>query len=205
MPTRRQRILTNGILAVAAVLLVLTPVRPAAADSLYVEGPNENLTSFTRPYLGIGNLVTIMVTERNLAESGAVTNRSKDARIRGEWDFGQLLPGVVKGQTELRGRDDFKGEGVTSRNGKIQMDVTARIEEILPNGTMRIVGTKHIRVNDEETDITIRGIIRPMDITADNRVDSSRVADMTVDFKGSGPATAKATPGLLTRVLNWLW
>lgn len=178
---------------------------PAVADSIYVEGPNENLTSFSRPYLGIGNLITIVVKERNLAESAAETARSKDARIRGEWDFGNLIPGVAKNAVELRGRDDFKGEGLTSRDGRLEMFVTSRIEEILPNGTLRVVGTKHIRVNDEETDITIRGIVRPMDITPDNRIDSSRVADMTVDFKGSGPATAKATPGLLTRVFNWLW
>ena len=188
-----------------AALLIAATAPAALADSLYTEGPNENLTSFSRPYLGVGNLITIMVTERTVAESSALTNRRKDARIRGEWDFGALLPGIVKSSTELRGRDDFQGEGLTSRNGRLQMDVTARIEEVLPNGTLRVVGIKHIRVNDEETDITIRGIVRPMDISPDNRIDSSRVADASVDVKGSGPATAKATPGLLTRLFNWLW
>lgn len=190
------------ILAAALVAVTATPV---LADSIYTEGPNENLTSFSRPYLGVGNLITIIVTERTVAESSALTNRRKDARIRGEWDFGTLIPGIVKNSTEIRGRDDFQGEGLTSRNGRLQMDVTARIEEVLPNGTLRIVGVKHVRVNDEETDITIRGIVRPMDISPDNRIDSSRVADASIDVKGSGPATAKATPGLLTRIFNWLW
>lgn len=178
---------------------------PALADSLYSEGPNENPTSFYRPYLGIGNLITVVVTENNQASSGASTERSKDARVRADWDFGSLIPRVIKNGTDMRGRDEFKGEGVTSRNGRLTMDVTARIEEILPNGTMRVVGTKRIRVNDEETDITIRGIIRPLDITPDNRIDSSRMADMEVDFKGTGPASAKATPGILTRLFNWLF
>lgn len=190
------------ILAAALVACTATPV---LADSIYTEGPNENLTSFSRPYLGVGNLITIIVTERTVAETSALTNRRKDARIRGEWDFGTLIPGIVKNSTEIRGRDDFQGEGLTSRNGRLQMDVTARIEEVLPNGTLRIVGVKHVRVNDEETDITIRGIVRPMDISPDNRIDSSRVADASIDVKGSGPATAKATPGLLTRIFNWLW
>lgn len=188
------------------VLAFLPLVTPAAwGDSLYAEGPNENLTSFTRPFLGVGNVVTIMVTERTIAESSALTNRRKDGRIRTDFDFGGLIPGLIKNSSDVRGRDDFQGEGLTSRNGRLQMDVTARIEEVLPNGTLRIVGTKHIRVNDEETDIVIRGIIRPMDISPDNRIDSSRIADASVDVKGSGPATAKATPGLLTRVFNWLW
>lgn len=187
------------------ILAAVATATPALADSIYAEGPNENLTSFSRPYLGVGNLITIIVTERTVAESSALTNRRKDARIRGEWDFGTLIPGIVKNSTEIRGRDDFQGEGLTSRNGRLQMDVTARIEEVLPNGTLRIVGVKHVRVNDEETDITIRGIVRPMDISPDNRIDSARVADASIDVKGSGPATAKATPGLLTRIFNWLW
>jgi flagellar L-ring protein precursor FlgH len=188
----------------ASLLVVATPTA-ALADSLYTEGPNENPTSFYRPYLGVGNLLTVVVTENNQASSGASTERSKDARVRADWDFGALIPRVVKNATDLRGRDEFKGEGVTSRNGRLTMDVTARIEEVLPNGTMRIVGTKRIRVNDEETEITIRGIVRPLDITPDNRIDSARVADMEVDFKGTGPASAKATPGLLTRLFNWLF
>ncbi|MNS25282.1 Flagellar L-ring protein precursor [compost metagenome] len=191
-------------LALAAAVLVSGPL-PALADSLYTEGPNENPTSFYRPYLGVGNLITVVVTENNQATSGASTERSKDARVRADWDFGTLIPRVVKNATDLRGRDEFKGEGVTSRNGRLTMDVTARIEEILPNGTLRIVGTKRIRVNEEETEITIRGIIRPLDITPDNRIASDRLADMEVDFKGTGPASAKATPGILTRLFNWLF
>lgn len=189
-------------------LLAMAPAQAAWADSLYQESPNDNLTSFARPYLGVGNIVTVVVEESNSAQSGATTNRSKDARIRGEWDFGNLFPqlgGLGNNTSELRGRDDFQGQGVTTRNGRLQMDVSCRIEEVLPNGTLRVVGKKAIRVNDEETEITIRGIIRPLDITPDNRINSSRVADMQVDFRGSGPNTAKATPGLLTRLFNWLW
>lgn len=191
--------------ALLASCLIAAVPGAALADSLYTEGPNENPTSFYRPYLGVGNLLTVVVTENNQASSGASTERSKDSRLRADWDFGTLIPRVVKNATDLRGRDEFKGEGVTSRNGRLTMDVTARIEEVLPNGTMRIVGTKRIRVNDEETEITIRGIVRPLDITPDNRIDSARVADMEVDFKGTGPASAKATPGLLTRLFNWLF
>ncbi|MEB3283812.1 MAG: flagellar basal body L-ring protein FlgH [Candidatus Sericytochromatia bacterium] len=188
----------------AAATLVLSS-SPVWADSLFTEGPNENLTGFARPYLGVGNLITVVVTERTIAESSALTNRRKDGRIRTDFDFGGLIPGLLQNATDIRGRDDFQGEGLTSRNGRLQMDVTARIEEVLPNGTLRIVGSKLLRVNDEETNITIRGIVRPLDISPDNRIDSSRVADANIDVKGSGPATAKATPGLLTRLFNWLW
>lgn len=192
-------------LFLTAALLVTTPTGAAMADSLYVEGPNENLTSFFRPSLAVGSIITIVVEENNTAESGAATTRNKDSRVRGDWDFGTLLPRVVGSAVDVRGRDDFKGQGVTSRNGRLQMDVSATIEEVLPNGVLRVIGRKVLRVNDEETEITIRGLVRPQDISPDNRVASARVAQMDVDFKGTGPASAKATPGLLTRLFNWLF
>ena len=189
----------------AATLFVLAG--PAAmADSLYAEdGPNGNLIRFSRPTLGIGNVVTIVVNENNTAVSDATTNRSKDAKLGANWDFGAILPKVVKSSTALEGTDSFQGTGTTQRDGKIQVSIAATIEEVLPNGTLRVIGHKTMRVNDEDTTITVRGIVRPLDIGVDNTVDSSRVADMQIDYKGDGPATAKATPGLLTRVLNWLF
>ena len=70
---------TSSLFCTMALLIVAIG-SPAQADSLYTEGPNDNLTGFTRPYLGIGNLVTVALSENNTAESGANTDRSKDAR-----------------------------------------------------------------------------------------------------------------------------
>lgn len=200
--------MTRHLFAIALTALLAVPAvvtLPAMADSLYVDGPNDNLTGFVRPYLGVGNLVTILVSENNLAEAGASTNRSKDSRVRGDWNFGALLPNVAAGGADLRGRDDFNGQGTTRRNGRLVTEISARIEEVLPNGTLRVVGTKTIRVNDEVTEIIVRGFIRPLDLTTDNVIESARVADMQIDFKGTGPASAKATPGILTRIFNWLF
>lgn len=189
------------ILSLAAVLASA----PAWADSLYVEGPNQNLTSFFRPNLAVGNVVTIVINEDDNATSGASTSANKDSRLRGDWNFGTLLPKIVASNVDLRGRTDFTGQGTTTRNGKLTATISARIEEVLPNGTLRIVGHKTVTVNEEQTVITIHGIVRPLDISPDNQVDSSRVADLSIDFKGSGPASAKSTPGLLTRLFNWLF
>src|ERR1035437_5477966 len=113
--------------ALSVTLIFAGSVMPALADSLYVDGPNQNLTSFSRPNLGVGNIITIQVTENNTATSGASTTRNKDSRLRADWNFGAILPKVVPSGLDLRGRDDFAGQGVTSRNGKLQMDVSATI------------------------------------------------------------------------------
>lgn len=197
-----KRQMALGLLLTA---IFVAPALPVQADSLYQDGPNSNMTSFFRPELGVGNLITILINENNTAETDTNLNTAKTSELQGTWDFGALIPKIVKSQSDLKGQDTFQGSGTTSRNGKIQIQVTARIEEVLPNGTLRIVGTKHLQVNDEETDITISGIVRPLDISPENSIDSSKIADAKVNVKGSGPGQAKATPGLLTRLLNWLF
>ena len=187
-----------------AALLLVAPA-PAHADSIWVDSPDSNLTGFNRPELGVGNIVTITVTENTTAETDASTTRNKDSRLRGDWNFGNLIPTLVASNLDLRGRDDFTGQGTTKRNGQLTFDISARIEQVLPNGTLRIVGTKQIRVNEEETEITVSGIIRPLDLTPDNHIDSSRIADAQIDVKGTGPVSSKAAPGLLTRLFNWLF
>ncbi|MNL86199.1 flagellar basal body L-ring protein [compost metagenome] len=51
----------------------------------------------------------------------------------------------------------------------------------------------------------ISGIVRPYDIDGANQIQSTKVANLQVDFRGTGSASAKATPGILSRLFNWLF
>lgn len=182
---------------------------PAWADSLYTD---MNYTGIVSDRLGDkrssfspGSIVTVLVSEDMQASSGATTRTTKDSRLGMSWDFGTIFPRTVKSSTDLRGRTDFSGDGQTSRSGRITMEISSRIQEVLPDGSLRISGAKNLRINDEENLVSIQGIIRPYDIDAYNRIPSTKVAELKLDYKGTGPASAKSTQGVLTRVLNWLF
>ena len=51
----------------------------------------------------------------------------------------------------------------------------------------------------------IRGTVRSRDIAPDNTVLSPLVADAEISFVGSGIVTDKNSPGILTRLFNWLF
>ena len=82
--------------------------------------------------------------------------------------------------------------------------MTAKIVSVLPGGNYLVEGTRYVEVNDEKQTIEVTGEIRPDDISSDNTVLSSRVANARIKFTGTGPASETAKPGLLTRVLSWL-
>ena len=75
----------------------------------------------------------------------------------------------------------------------------------LPNGTLVIKGNREIRVNNENQRITLSGLIRPVDISPDNTILSSYVANARIEYTGSGSVSDKQRPGWLTRFIDFIW
>ncbi len=98
-----------------------------------------------------------------------------------------------------------KGAGETERSNTLIARIAARVVEILPNGDFRIVGTHYTRVNNEDHYVTVSGIIRPTDITADNYIMSSAIADAHIEYSGTGSLGTQQRVGWGTRILNVIW
>ncbi|MCB0360675.1 MAG: flagellar basal body L-ring protein FlgH [Bdellovibrionales bacterium] len=99
----------------------------------------------------------------------------------------------------------FEGEGETNRSGTLSGNISAVIMEILPNGVLRIEGTKIIAVNDEEEVMVISGLVRQRDIDAANTVVSSKIANMRIDFYGQGVVADQQAPGWAAQILSKIW
>lgn len=197
-------------LALTLAALALSMAAPAYSDSLYTEDTGGLLSDRLgdrRSSLGPGALVTVIVTENMTASSGATTKANKTSRLQSSWDLGTLLPVASGGKSsiDLYGKSDFQGDGITKRADTVTLLVTATIQEILPDGSLRLSGKKNMRVNDEESTVELTGVVRPYDIDETNSVRSTKVANLKLDFRGAGSASSKATPGILTRMLNWLF
>lgn len=198
--------------ALVGWLLAVLSGLPSRADSLFPDSNSGGLISDQvgdrRMAIGPGSLVTVVVTENIQAEQAATTRTVKDSKVTSSWDFGSIFgqnnPGSSNG-IEMNGKSDFNGDGVTRRGGNITMLVAAQVTEILPDGSMRIKGSKELVVNDEKSTVVITGVVRPWDIGIDNRIPSERVAGFQLEYQGAGPSSAKNTPGLMTRLFNWLF
>ena len=60
-------------------------------------------------------------------------------------------------------------------------------------------------VNNEDQYILLTGIVRPMDITADNLIDSKYILDAEISYTGKGVISDRQKPGWMTRVLDHIW
>ena len=74
---------------------------------------------------------------------------------------------------------------------------------MFPNGDLGIEGTKEVTINRERQILRIRGVVRPRDITPNNVVLSTAIANMEVVFDGKGIVSDANKPGFLFRLLQW--
>jgi flagellar L-ring protein precursor FlgH len=80
--------------------------------------------------------------------------------------------------------------------------ISARVIELTPNGSMVVEGVKNIGVNSEKQTITVRGIIRPVDLTTANTISSNQVANLSLQVDGKGVVgDAIRRPHFLYRLL----
>jgi len=153
----------------------------------------------------VNDIVTIRVVESTAASSVADAKNSKNTSVKGGVDklFGmekkiKELPTMTAGTTA----NSYEGKGSTSRVTTVQTNLTARVVDVLPNGYLVINGTKEIRLNNETQNIHLTGVVRPEDISRDNVVLSSDVAQMTVRLQGKGVVSQSLKPGWLYSILN---
>lgn len=149
-----------------------------------------------------GDLITIIITENASAVAASNTKADNKSETSGGPGLGFL--DFVK-PWDMTVENKYSGDGNTTRNGSLQAEITARIVEVLHNGDYRLEGTRMVNINGEKQMIEITGTCRARDITPDNTIMSTFISDAQIAYNGSGLVTDTSQPGVVTRVLNWLF
>jgi flagellar L-ring protein precursor FlgH len=150
----------------------------------------------------VGDLITIIITERATANASSRTKANNKSETRGGPALGWL--DFIK-PWDMTVENRYLGDGDTQRDGSLRAEMSARIVEILENGDFRLEGTRMVNINGEKQLIEITGFCRARDIGADNTILSTYISDAQIAYNGSGVVNDNAQPGVVTRVLNWLF
>lgn len=163
----------------------------------------------------VGDLVTVNIVETSSASKKATTRTGRESSINAgisnlmgyEEKLGKIGGPLFDNETLLKASmtNDFSGSGETSRNETMTASITATVVEVVPNGNLMIRGTREVGVNNENQLITLTGIIRPSDISPDNTILSSYIADARITYSGRGAVSDKQRPGWLLRVVDFVW
>lgn len=160
------------------------------------------------------DLITIVVSENTEGKKEADTEVKQDSSISAAIQnfFGlEAWSKIVKTDIDLNNlvnattQSDFKGEGETTRKGSLRARMSAMVVEVLPSGVLRIEGEKIISLNSEDETMVISGLVRPEDVSSNNEVDSSKVANVRIDYYGQGTLGDAQRGGWMGRMIRRLW
>lgn len=153
----------------------------------------------------VDDLVTIVVNESASAVATGATKTSRATAASSQITAlaGPKSPGgALQNLLNLTGSQTLDGSGTTSRGTTITATLSARVTHVLPNGYLVLEGTKNVLVNSEHQVVSVRGVIRPADLTAGNIITSNQIAQMEIRIDGKGVVNdAIRRPNFLWRLL----
>ena len=136
-----------------------------------------------------GDLVTIVVLDQASATSQGVTTQQRTSSANASISslFGAKSPhNALNNLAKINGQQQLNGQGTTSRQTTVSTTVSARVIRVLGNGDLIVEGDKLISINSEFQTVSLRGIVRPVDLGPGNSVGSNQVEDLEVRINGRG-------------------
>lgn len=196
------------------------PIQPTALvpperqdGSLYQARYNLGLFNDRRAHR-IGDIITVVLSERTNAKKSATTELTKEQDI----DFD---PGVILGKdmgnqitstlpllrdigllTRLSQSREFSGEGDSDQSNSLSGQITVTVSNVMPNGVLEVRGEKWMTFNQGDEYIRIKGLVRPDDISDDNTIMSNRIADARITYSGTGDLADANRQGWLSRFFS---
>lgn len=159
------------------------------------------------------DLLTVIVRE----ESDSTSKSNSDLKKSNDFNailqsYFDLTKNGIQGRAPLANQPqlqfqlerNFKGEGTVDRSDTMTARVQAQVIDVKPNGVLIIQATKQIKNDEEELKFTLTGMVRAEDVTIDNSVLSTQLADLQLEKVTKGSASDTSKRGLIPKFFDWI-
>jgi flagellar L-ring protein precursor FlgH len=162
----------------------------------------------------VGDTLTVRL---KLDDSAKMSNKTKRQRADSEKmgvqallgyeaQLGKILPRDYNNADLFRfgTKSNTDGDGDIGRSETIEITFAALVTQVLPNGSLAIMGRQEVRVNYELRELMLTGVVRQQDIEADNSISHERIAEMRVAYGGRGTLSDLQQPRWGTQIMDIL-
>lgn len=152
----------------------------------------------------VGDILTIAI---NITDSATVENSTARSRTSAEdsdlstiLGFESQLDNILPDEVDPTNLASFgstsstQGAGSIDRSESVSLTVAALVTQILPNGNLVIMGRQEVRVNYELRELIVTGIVRPEDITNQNTIAHTQIAEARIAYGGRGHISEMQKP-----------
>ncbi|MBL9069687.1 MAG: flagellar basal body L-ring protein FlgH [Sphingopyxis sp.] len=183
-----------------AVSMPAAPPASPANGSIF-QGGYTPLTSGGRAGQ-VGDILTIQLVERTAATKSNAANMQRDGSVGLTPPATGPLSLFNPSDVGASGNQAFKGKGDASQSNALSGEVSVTVAAVYPNGTMLVKGEKLLTLNRGDERVQISGIVRAIDVSPDNRVLSTRVANANIRYVGKGEIARASKQGWLQRFFS---
>lgn len=184
------------------------PMPLEVTGSLFNSHISSDLYSYA-PTFALGDTINVLLNEETVATKSAKSNLSNE----NNYTLDPItVPGgsmTVNGKVvELGMSQDqaFDGKSGSSQRHNLAGRITVSVINVLNNGNLVVRGEKWLVINNGKEYIRLTGIIRPLDISEQNSVESYQVADSRIEFSATGEHADVQTRGWLSSLFSGsLW
>lgn len=179
------------------------PVAPPAqeANGAIFQGSYVPLTSGSRAGQ-VGDLITINLVERTVAQKATAANTGRTGSIGITPPATGILSFFKPSDVNAGGDQSFKGQGTASQSNLLSGQITVTVAQVFPNGTLLVRGEKIITINRGDERVQFSGLVRAADISPQNDVPSTKVADARILYTGKGEIARASRQGWLQRFFS---
>jgi len=154
----------------------------------------------------VGDVITVVLEEKTDARKSADTSADKASTIEipNPTILGRnfTLGNYPLFQNSLKSSTVFAGKGDSSQSNSLTGNISVTVTAVYPNGNMLVRGEKVLTLNQGSEVIRISGLVRPVDVTPENTVLSTQIADAQITYSGSGMIADSNQSGWMTRFFN---
>ncbi|WP_343183885.1 flagellar basal body L-ring protein FlgH [Buchnera aphidicola (Ceratovacuna keduensis)] len=151
------------------------------------EKKNSSLFEQEKKYK-VGDLISILIQENTIATNRTAENTKRYASsLLGNKEKkyeNNRLTMILKNFFRLnqKSENNLFGSGQNISENFLSGIITVTVKQILPNENLLVSGTKNIVINRGNETIKFSGIINPDNIKKNNKIISTRVADIKVEY-----------------------
>lgn len=212
------KLILNSIISISILAVVCDSV---LADSLWRKRVTINYNLFDdNRGKRVGDIVTVVVSESTSIDSDEISTANNSSSASGSADYNKFLRSALSAirtgrNARFTDRDantfsnsytnDFSGKGTYDSTRSVNLNITAMVVEVLDNGNLALEGKRDITVNKEKYTLKLTGIARPIDISTDNLISSSKMSNVMFGLNGKGWLTRAGSKGWYNRVKDMFW
>jgi len=188
----------------APVYPVVREAPQQATGSLYNADMGETFLGRGRNFQ-IGDVITVVLSESTQAartHSGSLSRTASNDVLPTA-----ALGGGLLGSTSalLGGTIKSDGTGTADQTATLSGSVVVTVVDVMANGNLVVRGEKQLALTEGSEIIHVAGVIRPDDVAPNNTVQSKRLANAQITYRGTGDMAATARAGWGTSGLLKLW